>query len=60
MAPILLLGYPMINSSVTNGMVMALFGATETMRITCEDTGRTCHTSEGISRCASARTVSAS
>ncbi len=46
MKPILLLAYPIKNSSAPNGVVMDLFGGSGSTLIACEQTDRICCTIE--------------
>ena len=44
MKPILLLAYPIKNSSAPNGVVMDLFGGSGSMLMACAQTDRLCRT----------------
>lgn len=46
MKPIPLLAYPIMNSSMTNSLVLDPFGGSGSTLIACEQTGRICHTIE--------------
>ncbi len=46
MKPIPLLAYPITNSSMANSIVLDPFGGSGSTLITCEQTGRICHTIE--------------
>lgn len=46
MKPIALVAYPILNSSITNGLVLDPFGGSGSTLITCEQTDRTCYTIE--------------
>ena len=46
MKPIPLLAYPIMNSSMTNGLVLDPFGGSGSTLIACEQTDRTCYTIE--------------
>ena len=43
MKPIPLLAYPIMNSSMTNSLVLDPFGGSGSTLIACEQTGRICH-----------------
>ena len=46
MKPIALVAYPILNSSMTNGLVLDPFGGSGSTLIACEQTDRTCYTIE--------------
>ena len=46
MKPIAWVAYPILNSSMTNGLVLDPFGGSGSTLIACEQTGRTCYTIE--------------
>jgi len=46
MKPIALVAYPILNSSMTNGLVLDPFGGSGSTLIACEQTNRTCYTVE--------------
>lgn len=46
MKPIALVAYPILNSSMTNGLVFDPFGGSGSTLIACEQTNRICYTSE--------------
>jgi len=46
MKPIALIAYPILNSSMTNGLVLDPFGGSGSTLIACEQTNRTCYTIE--------------
>ncbi|MGI6452458.1 MAG: site-specific DNA-methyltransferase [Syntrophomonadaceae bacterium] len=46
MKPVALVAYPIINSSLTNAIVLDPFGGSGSTLIACEQTGRICHTAE--------------
>ena len=46
MKPIALVAYPILNSSITNGLVLDPFGGSGSTLIACEQTDRTCYTIE--------------
>ena len=46
MKPIALIAYPILNSSMTNGLVLDPFGGSGSTLIACEQTNRTCYTVE--------------
>lgn len=46
MKPIALVAYPIINSSLTNSIVLDPFGGSGSTLIACEQTDRICHTIE--------------
>lgn len=46
MKPIPLLAYPIMNSSMTNSLVLDPFGGSGSTLIACEQTGRICYTIE--------------
>lgn len=46
MKPIALIAYPILNSSMTNSLVLDPFGGSGSTLIACEQTGRTCYTIE--------------
>ena len=46
MKPIPLLAYPIMNSSMTNSIVLDIFGGSGSTLIACEQTGRICRTVE--------------
>ena len=46
MKPIPLVAYPIMNSTMTNGVVVDLFGGSGSTLIACEQTDRVCYTSE--------------
>ncbi len=46
MKPIALVAYPIMNSSMTNGLVLDPFGGSGSTLIACEQTDRTCYTIE--------------
>ncbi len=46
MKPVALVAYPIINSSLTNSIVLDPFGGSGSTLIACEQTGRICHTAE--------------
>ena len=46
MKPIALCAYPILNSSMTNGLVLDPFGGSGSTLIACEQTARTCYTIE--------------
>ena len=43
MKPIALVAYPILNSSMTNGLVLDPFGGSGSTLIACEQTNRTCY-----------------
>ena len=43
MKPIPLLAYPIMNSSMTNSLILDPFGGSGSTLIACEQTGRICH-----------------
>ena len=46
MKPIALIAYPIMNSSMSNCIVLDPFGGSGSTLIACEQTGRICHTIE--------------
>ena len=46
MKPVALIAYPIMNSSLTNCIVLDPFGGSGSTLIACEQTGRICHTIE--------------
>jgi DNA modification methylase len=46
MKPIPLLAYPIMNSSLTNSIVLDPFGGSGSTLIACEQSGRICYTAE--------------
>jgi len=46
MKPVALVAYPILNSSMTNGLVLDPFGGSGSTLIACEQTNRTCYTVE--------------
>ena len=46
MKPVALCAYPIMNSSLTNNIVLDSFGGSGSTLIACEQTGRICYTME--------------
>ena len=46
MKPVALVAYPIVNSSLSNSIVLDPFGGSGSTLIACEQTGRVCHTIE--------------